>query len=164
LNSIKSPPDRYFDGVEVASMDTESKTASSERTNTNLSNYSSESILNEATTSKFNRPQRLATNNLNKPKLNGYEHNEPKTALLLNNNNNGTAGVGGGGVGYSKVNIGNTNRLSGSHLKSKLEKKRKENDITSKLMGIERETSSESLKVKMKRSESWDSKNKIYLK
>lgn len=159
------------------------------RTHTNMSNYSTtESVHNEKQTTthqqqrqQHQRQNGAASSNFKPlsvlaplPTLSRINSSSitfaPKpTTTTLTKTTNTTNSV------YSKTNGGggaqpvtSSSRTSGYYLRSKIERTRtKALAIAGELTGrngLERETSNESLRLKMKRSESWDAKNNTYLK
>lgn len=161
-----SPPNRYAEsGGESRTSEPATSTSSSSsggsssgksgRAHTNMSNYST-------TESTQNERQRKPLSVVLSPRV----------------NTNSVAFASKPNVVYSKSNgttPSSSGRTSGYFLKSKIERTRNkamavagELGMTSKstkmAAELERETSSESLKVKMKRSESYDAKNNLYCK
>lgn len=185
-----SPPDRFIESGESSTLEpksvattsnTSSTSSSSGRTHTNVSNYSTtESVHNEKHHNQHHNRGGGGGNSSWRPPVSIMA---TSTTPRVVSSSSYTSKPNGTNAVYSKPNglaaqPSSSSRTGGYFLRSKLERTRdKAIAMAGELTGgggvtrqggcgnqIERETSNESLQLKMKRSESWDAKNKIYLK
>lgn len=155
-SQVLNPPEHLMDYADLV---TESESKLSEPPITNSSNLSTDSIFNETETNpgrKSKTHHNCVSNSMNTPR------NTPVVNLNLNRSSHSSQLMPVGAESRLTQNEKAKRRLSGSNLRSKIDKRLKNN--SENRVAIERETSTESIRLKMKRSESWDAKNKVYLK